>query len=94
MLDKEFQNLNTYVSTLYSISNQYGLSMSEKYPSIYVVEDAAVAEKKVKPIRWLIVLMYCDWFICSSIGCDRFHRINYSMSSYPILDRGLIDIQN
>jgi hypothetical protein len=61
MLDKEFQNLNTYVSTLFSISNQYGLSMSDKYPSIYVVEDAAVAEKKAKPIRWLIVL-------CTAIG--------------------------
>jgi hypothetical protein len=61
MLDKEFQNLNTYVSTLFSISNQYGLSMSDKYPSIYVVEDAAVAERKAKPIRWLIVL-------CTAIG--------------------------
>ncbi|HUH74323.1 MAG TPA: hypothetical protein VLZ75_07930 [Chitinophagales bacterium] len=61
MLDKEFQNLNTYVSTLFSISNQYGLSMSEKYPSIYVIEEASVAEKKAKPIRWLIVL-------CTAIG--------------------------
>lgn len=61
MLDKEFQNLNTYVSTLFSISNQYGLSMSERYPSIYVIEEASVSEKKVKPIRWLIVL-------CTAIG--------------------------
>ncbi len=56
MLDMEFQNLNAYLGTLYSISNQYNISMSERYPSIYVVEDAAVAEKKIKPVRWLIVL--------------------------------------
>lgn len=56
MLDKQFQNTNAYVSTLYSISNQFGISMSEEYPTIYIVEDASVAEKKVKPVRWFIVL--------------------------------------
>lgn len=56
MLDEAFQNLNIYVNNLYSITNQFGISMDEKYPTIYVVEDATVAEKKTKPVRWLIVL--------------------------------------
>ncbi|MCO5232232.1 MAG: hypothetical protein LC105_01300 [Chitinophagales bacterium] len=56
MLDKEFQNQNAYIGTLYSISNQFNISMSDRYPTIYVVEDASIAEKKTKPVRWLIVL--------------------------------------
>lgn len=56
MLDKEFQSINSYVSTLYSIANQYSISMSDRYPTIYVVEDASVAEKKTKPVRWFIVV--------------------------------------
>ncbi len=56
MLDREFQNLNSFISTLYSISSQYSVTMSDKYPTVYVVEGATVAEKKTKPIRWLIVV--------------------------------------
>lgn len=56
MLDEAFRNLNIYVNEMYSITNQYSISMNEKYPTIYVVEDATVAEKKTKPVRWLIVL--------------------------------------
>lgn len=56
MLDREFQNLNTFISNLHSISNQYAITISEKYPTVYIVESAGVAEKKTKPVRWLIVV--------------------------------------
>lgn len=56
MLDREFQNLNAFISTLYSISSQYAITISDKYPVVYIVERASVAEKKTKPIRWLIVV--------------------------------------
>ena len=56
LLDKRFQALNKYVQELNVISDQYQVSSSEKYPSIYVIENANIAEKKTKPVRWLIVL--------------------------------------
>ncbi|MCO5248525.1 MAG: hypothetical protein M9887_06230 [Chitinophagales bacterium] len=55
MLNKQFDAQNDYVKTLYFLTNQFNISLSDKYPSVYIVEDAVVPEKKVKPIRWLIV---------------------------------------
>lgn len=55
MLDKQFDAQNEYVKTLYFLTNQFNISLSDKYPSVYIVEDAVVPEKKIKPVRWLIV---------------------------------------
>ncbi|HNM31665.1 MAG TPA: Wzz/FepE/Etk N-terminal domain-containing protein [Chitinophagales bacterium] len=41
---------------LNTLRDQYAVSSSADFKTIYIVEDAAPAEKKTKPVRWLIVL--------------------------------------
>ncbi len=48
-VDEELFRLNT-------LRDQYAVSSSAAFKTIYIVEDAAPAEKKTKPVRWLIIL--------------------------------------
>jgi hypothetical protein len=41
---------------LTAIRDQYAVSNSDSFKTIYVVEEAAPAVKKTKPVRWIIVL--------------------------------------
>ncbi|MEN9449071.1 MAG: hypothetical protein RJA25_2361 [Bacteroidota bacterium] len=44
------------LSKLLILRDQYAVSSSSNFKTLYVVENAAPAVKKTKPVRWLIVL--------------------------------------
>lgn len=50
-------NLNSEIKQLSEALTQYRVSNNEKLTSITVLEKAIPAEKRSKPIRWLIVLL-------------------------------------
>lgn len=56
LMDQIVKKLTLNVNEMLSITNQFEVSLSEKLTEIHVIEDAGVAEKKSKPVRWLIVL--------------------------------------
>jgi hypothetical protein len=56
LMDQIVKKLTLNVNEMLSITNQFKVSLSEKLTEIHVIEDAAVAEKKSKPVRWLIVM--------------------------------------
>lgn len=43
------------INSLERLLSQYEISSSSKYASIYMVENPSPADKKSKPVRWLIV---------------------------------------
>jgi uncharacterized protein involved in exopolysaccharide biosynthesis len=63
--NKELQNMSetgkeAAIATLIelqNVKNQYTVSLNNDFTSIYIIEDAAIAIKKSKPVRWQIVLM-------------------------------------
>jgi len=87
MLDAAFQNLSMDVNSLFTITSQYEVSLAEKYPSIHIVEDAAVAEKKVKPVRWLIVLATgLGAFIAATLAIIIIELVKHAKSGIQPMD--------
>lgn len=56
LMDQIVKKLTLNVNELLTITNQFEVSLSEKLTEIHVIEAASVAEKKSRPVRWLIVL--------------------------------------
>lgn len=50
-------NLTSEIKQLSEALTQYKVSNNDKFSSITILEKAAPAEKKSKPVRWLIVLL-------------------------------------
>ena len=53
-LQQQQQNVLVDFNKMSTLKSQYELSAKENVPSVYVVEKAYPAEKKDKPVRWLI----------------------------------------
>ncbi|MBL7790543.1 MAG: hypothetical protein JNL75_12005 [Chitinophagales bacterium] len=51
------ENLKSEIKQLSEALTQYKVSNNDKFSSITILEKAAPAEKKSKPIRWLIVIL-------------------------------------
>jgi capsular polysaccharide biosynthesis protein len=56
LLDATVKNLTNDVNQLLTMANQFEVSLADNYTSLHVVEDAAIPERKTKPVRWMIVL--------------------------------------
>ncbi|TVR79874.1 MAG: hypothetical protein EA412_05410 [Chitinophagaceae bacterium] len=71
------------LNKLYTLSGQYELSAREDIPSIFIIEEAYPAEKKAKPIRWLIVVGFTIggvlFMIFSLLLIDRFYYIQAAL---------------
>ncbi len=50
-------NLTSEIKQLSEALTQYKVSNNDKFSSITILEKAAAAEKKSKPVRWLIVIL-------------------------------------
>lgn len=50
-------NLTSEIKQLSEALTQYKVSNNDKFSSITILEKAAAAEKKTKPVRWLIVAL-------------------------------------
>ncbi len=48
-------NLNSEIKQLSEALTQYSVSANDKFSSVTILEKAAPAEKKTKPVRWIIV---------------------------------------
>jgi uncharacterized protein involved in exopolysaccharide biosynthesis len=49
--------LTSEIKQLSEALTQYKVSNNDKFSSITILEKAAAAEKKSKPVRWLIVIL-------------------------------------
>ena len=64
LLDKQIEEKKSIASAndidelkkLMAIRDQYAVSSSSAFKTLYVVEEPVPAVKKYKPVRWLIVL--------------------------------------
>ncbi len=64
---------------LNELKNQYSISINDDFNSIYIIEDAAVAVKKSKPVRWQIVLLSCvAAFISATLLAIVFEQIQHA----------------
>lgn len=54
---QQLANLTSEIKQLSEALTQYRVSNNDKFSSITILEKAVPAEKKSKPIRWLIVLL-------------------------------------
>lgn len=74
---EEYNGANT-------IYEQHTSAMSQKYSSVYIVEAAAPAEKRFKPVRWLIVLsatlITLASMILMAVFIEKFKNFNFNES--------------
>lgn len=56
LLAAQVKNLTKNVNQLSTMINQYQVSLSDNFTTMHVIEEASVPEKKIKPVRWMIVL--------------------------------------
>jgi len=57
VLEVNKSNLISEIKQLSEALTQYNVSNNDKFSSITILEKAAAAEKKTKPVRWLIVIL-------------------------------------
>jgi uncharacterized protein involved in exopolysaccharide biosynthesis len=50
------ENLLENLADITSLRDQYAVSTSQDFKSIYIIENPAPAVKKEKPVRWIIIL--------------------------------------
>lgn len=76
------ENLTSEIKQLSEALTQYRVSNNNKFSSITILEKAEPAEKKSKPIRWLIVLLsVIGGFIFSLFSAIVVNQISYIKKS-------------
>lgn len=76
------ENLKSEIKQLSEALTQYKVSNNDKFSSITILEKAAPAEKKSKPIRWLIVILsVVGGFFFSLLSAVVISQISYIRKS-------------
>jgi uncharacterized protein involved in exopolysaccharide biosynthesis len=87
LLDATVRNLTGDVNQLLTMANQFEVSLAENYTSLHIVEDAAVPERKTKPVRWIIVLAtLVGAFITSTITVIIIELIRHARDTAQPMD--------
>lgn len=75
---EDFNNLNTLVS-------QYKSTVNNEFSSLYIIEGAQPADKKTKPVRWLIVvssvLIALFLSIVAAVVIEQYKDIKYELNN-------------
>lgn len=56
LIKQRQEGLTEEINNLQKIHSQFEISASNKFSSIYMIENPSPADKKAKPVRWMIVL--------------------------------------
>lgn len=87
LLNATVKNLTDDVNQLMTMANQFEVSLAENFTSLLIVEEAAIAEKKTKPVRWLIVLATAvTAFVASTITVIIIELIRHARDSAQPMD--------
>jgi uncharacterized protein involved in exopolysaccharide biosynthesis len=80
--DVNKENLTSEIKQLSEALTQYKVSNNDKFSSITILEKAAPAEKKSKPIRWLIVaLSVIGGFLFALLSTVVVNQVNFIRKS-------------
>lgn len=87
ILNSQFEQQLSRVEELEQLVDQYSIAASTNTPGLEVIERAYPAERKIKPIRWLVcTVSVIGTFILSCLIVllyDGFQRLQTALGDYP-----------